>query len=239
MCFFQLFHEDGECWVYDEPLLKRVASQRHWEDNTLSDTHTHPRVCVKTCTHSRVFIRTLLQKPLSFRALEWLVIERVHSFAFNWKTTTWKWMKPNSGRIKIVTWRPATLLSLLFEQTWLSQPSRDSSARTGDESSSMSPPSPSASQRHLQSAPCDKPEPHPFLHTHTRSPVGTWVKKKKTVFCWCPNHINLDKANSALHLREPDDWGEGCWPLWESDSLRTVERTNLKGQRRNSLLACN
>uniref|UniRef100_A0A3P8W596 Oxysterol-binding protein n=1 Tax=Cynoglossus semilaevis TaxID=244447 RepID=A0A3P8W596_CYNSE len=25
----RLFHEDGECWVYDEPLLKRVASQRH------------------------------------------------------------------------------------------------------------------------------------------------------------------------------------------------------------------
>lgn len=25
----QLFHEDGECWVYDEPLLKRLASQRH------------------------------------------------------------------------------------------------------------------------------------------------------------------------------------------------------------------
>ncbi|KAK3539988.1 hypothetical protein QTP70_019636, partial [Hemibagrus guttatus] len=25
----RLFHEDGECWVYDEPLLKRVASLRH------------------------------------------------------------------------------------------------------------------------------------------------------------------------------------------------------------------
>uniref|UniRef100_A0A665U1D4 Oxysterol-binding protein n=1 Tax=Echeneis naucrates TaxID=173247 RepID=A0A665U1D4_ECHNA len=25
----RLFHEDGECWVYDEPLLKRLASQRH------------------------------------------------------------------------------------------------------------------------------------------------------------------------------------------------------------------
>ncbi|KAM4629760.1 oxysterol-binding protein-related protein 9 isoform 1-T1 [Polymixia lowei] len=25
----RLFHEDGECWVYDEPLLKRIASQRH------------------------------------------------------------------------------------------------------------------------------------------------------------------------------------------------------------------
>lgn len=75
-------------------------------------------------------------------------------------------------------------------------------------------------------------------HTHG-PPLGHGLKKKKTVFCWCPNHINLDKANSALHLREPDDWGEGCWPLWESDSLRTVERTNLKGQRRNSLLACN
>lgn len=24
--FPQLFHEDGECWVYDEPLLKRLAS---------------------------------------------------------------------------------------------------------------------------------------------------------------------------------------------------------------------
>ncbi|XP_055363987.1 oxysterol-binding protein-related protein 9 isoform X4 [Betta splendens] len=24
----RLFHEDGECWVYDEPLLKRLASQR-------------------------------------------------------------------------------------------------------------------------------------------------------------------------------------------------------------------
>ncbi|KAJ3599634.1 hypothetical protein NHX12_033590, partial [Muraenolepis orangiensis] len=24
----RLFHEDGECWVYDEPLLKRIASQR-------------------------------------------------------------------------------------------------------------------------------------------------------------------------------------------------------------------
>lgn len=30
-CFpsLQLFHEDGECWVYDEPLLKRMASLRH------------------------------------------------------------------------------------------------------------------------------------------------------------------------------------------------------------------
>ncbi|KAG7487797.1 hypothetical protein MATL_G00027290 [Megalops atlanticus] len=25
----RLFHEDGECWVYDEPLLKRTAAQRH------------------------------------------------------------------------------------------------------------------------------------------------------------------------------------------------------------------
>ncbi|XP_030639729.1 oxysterol-binding protein-related protein 9 isoform X3 [Chanos chanos] len=25
----RLFHEDGECWVYDEPLLRRVTSQRH------------------------------------------------------------------------------------------------------------------------------------------------------------------------------------------------------------------
>ncbi|XP_076860011.1 oxysterol-binding protein-related protein 9 isoform X3 [Brachyhypopomus gauderio] len=25
----RLFHEDGECWVYDEPLLKRTASLRH------------------------------------------------------------------------------------------------------------------------------------------------------------------------------------------------------------------
>uniref|UniRef100_A0A8C2E7P0 Oxysterol-binding protein n=1 Tax=Cyprinus carpio TaxID=7962 RepID=A0A8C2E7P0_CYPCA len=25
----RLFHEDGECWVYDKPLLKRLASQRH------------------------------------------------------------------------------------------------------------------------------------------------------------------------------------------------------------------
>uniref|UniRef100_A0A3B3V8M6 Oxysterol-binding protein n=1 Tax=Poecilia latipinna TaxID=48699 RepID=A0A3B3V8M6_9TELE len=25
----RLFHEDGECWIYDEPLLKRLASQRH------------------------------------------------------------------------------------------------------------------------------------------------------------------------------------------------------------------
>uniref|UniRef100_A0A8C4ITQ1 Oxysterol-binding protein n=1 Tax=Dicentrarchus labrax TaxID=13489 RepID=A0A8C4ITQ1_DICLA len=25
----RLFHEDGECWVYDEPLLKRLVSQRH------------------------------------------------------------------------------------------------------------------------------------------------------------------------------------------------------------------
>ncbi|XP_034385859.1 oxysterol-binding protein-related protein 9 isoform X2 [Cyclopterus lumpus] len=25
----RLFHEDGECWVYDEPLLKRLASQGH------------------------------------------------------------------------------------------------------------------------------------------------------------------------------------------------------------------
>uniref|UniRef100_A0A3B4T290 Oxysterol-binding protein n=1 Tax=Seriola dumerili TaxID=41447 RepID=A0A3B4T290_SERDU len=25
----RLFHEDGECWVYDDPLLKRLASQRH------------------------------------------------------------------------------------------------------------------------------------------------------------------------------------------------------------------
>ncbi|KAI1891943.1 hypothetical protein AGOR_G00148910 [Albula goreensis] len=25
----RLFHEDGECWVYDEPLLKRMAAQRH------------------------------------------------------------------------------------------------------------------------------------------------------------------------------------------------------------------
>ncbi|KAJ8395435.1 hypothetical protein AAFF_G00031690 [Aldrovandia affinis] len=25
----RLFHEDGECWVYDEPLLKRSAAQRH------------------------------------------------------------------------------------------------------------------------------------------------------------------------------------------------------------------
>ncbi|KAI5610159.1 oxysterol-binding protein-related protein 9 isoform X2 [Silurus asotus] len=25
----RLFHEDGECWVYDEPLLKRMASLRH------------------------------------------------------------------------------------------------------------------------------------------------------------------------------------------------------------------
>uniref|UniRef100_A0A3Q3X5X8 Oxysterol-binding protein n=1 Tax=Mola mola TaxID=94237 RepID=A0A3Q3X5X8_MOLML len=25
----RLFHEDGECWVYDEPLLKRLASQSH------------------------------------------------------------------------------------------------------------------------------------------------------------------------------------------------------------------
>uniref|UniRef100_A0A3Q3QZ42 Oxysterol-binding protein n=1 Tax=Monopterus albus TaxID=43700 RepID=A0A3Q3QZ42_MONAL len=25
----RLFHEDGECWVYDEPLLKRLASQKH------------------------------------------------------------------------------------------------------------------------------------------------------------------------------------------------------------------
>lgn len=26
----QLFHEDGECWVYDEPLLKRLAASKHW-----------------------------------------------------------------------------------------------------------------------------------------------------------------------------------------------------------------
>ncbi|MFT7819408.1 oxysterol-binding protein-related protein 9-like, partial [Arapaima gigas] len=25
----RLFHEDGECWVYDEPLLKRLAAPRH------------------------------------------------------------------------------------------------------------------------------------------------------------------------------------------------------------------
>ncbi|XP_028260209.1 oxysterol-binding protein-related protein 9 isoform X3 [Parambassis ranga] len=25
----RLFHEDGECWVYDEPLLKRLGAQRH------------------------------------------------------------------------------------------------------------------------------------------------------------------------------------------------------------------
>ncbi|XP_032382177.1 oxysterol-binding protein-related protein 9 isoform X3 [Etheostoma spectabile] len=25
----RLFHEDGECWVYDEPLLKRLVPQRH------------------------------------------------------------------------------------------------------------------------------------------------------------------------------------------------------------------
>uniref|UniRef100_A0A8C6PWC5 Oxysterol-binding protein n=1 Tax=Nothobranchius furzeri TaxID=105023 RepID=A0A8C6PWC5_NOTFU len=25
----RLFHEDGECWIYDEPLLNRLASQRH------------------------------------------------------------------------------------------------------------------------------------------------------------------------------------------------------------------
>uniref|UniRef100_A0A3B4BA27 Oxysterol-binding protein n=1 Tax=Periophthalmus magnuspinnatus TaxID=409849 RepID=A0A3B4BA27_9GOBI len=25
----RLFHEDGECWVYDEPLLKRITDQRH------------------------------------------------------------------------------------------------------------------------------------------------------------------------------------------------------------------
>ncbi|PKU29334.1 oxysterol-binding protein 9 isoform x2 [Limosa lapponica baueri] len=25
----RLFHEDGECWVYDEPLLKRLAASKH------------------------------------------------------------------------------------------------------------------------------------------------------------------------------------------------------------------
>lgn len=25
----QLFHEDGECWVYDEPLLKRLGAAKH------------------------------------------------------------------------------------------------------------------------------------------------------------------------------------------------------------------
>lgn len=37
----QLFHEDGECWVYDEPLLKRLVSQRHWEDFSNLYTLTH------------------------------------------------------------------------------------------------------------------------------------------------------------------------------------------------------
>ena len=25
----RLFHEDGECWVYDEPLLKRLGAAKH------------------------------------------------------------------------------------------------------------------------------------------------------------------------------------------------------------------
>lgn len=56
LCFFQLFHEDGECWVYDEPLLKRLTSQRHWVDTGLL-LNTNP--CIKNCAQTRVFIRTL------------------------------------------------------------------------------------------------------------------------------------------------------------------------------------
>lgn len=82
--FLQLFHEDGECWVYDEPLLKRLASQRHWGD---SGPLMNTKKCIKKCTQTRVFIRTLWQKPLLIQALGWL-IEYVHCFAFDCKKKT-------------------------------------------------------------------------------------------------------------------------------------------------------
>ena len=68
LCFVspQLFHEDGECWVYDEPLLKRIAQPRPWDD--LPQIHTQCTHVNGQTTHTNthashntgVFIRTHL-----------------------------------------------------------------------------------------------------------------------------------------------------------------------------------
>jgi len=97
----QLFHEDGECWVYDEPLLKRLASRGQWEDYAHPDTHgirMHKEMHTQQSLHKNSFA-----KPLLFPALEWLMNEYVHSFAFDCKTTIWKWMKSNGKASRM--WR--------------------------------------------------------------------------------------------------------------------------------------
>lgn len=113
------------------------------------------------CTHNRVFIRTLLQKPLVIQALEWLMIESLHCFAFDCKTI-WKWMKS----IKDVTWILVKLLSLFGQSLihWYPPPANMRLSST--EWRGHVPPA----RPHPSAAPQDEPEQHSF--------------PTSIVFCW-------------------------------------------------------
>lgn len=167
--FLQLFHEDGECWVYDEPLLKRLVSQRHWEDYAHSDTHTY--ICINKCTHSRVFIRTLLQhhflsKPWNdwwlnmYTALH-LTVKLPYGNEWNQKE------KHQRCNMKISK-APLLIWVISLPPPPIPANLRLGSAEWGREASVhlVSRLCPSASRPHPSSAPHDKSEAHSFLYTH-------------------------------------------------------------------------
>lgn len=105
------------------------------------------------CTHNRVFIRTLLQKPLVIQALEWLMIESLHCFAFDCKTI-WKWMKS----IKDVTWILVKLLSLFGQSLIHRYPPPANMRLSSTEWRGHVPPA----RPHPSAAPQDEPEQHSF-----------------------------------------------------------------------------
>lgn len=105
------------------------------------------------CTHNRVFIRTLLQKPLLIQALEWLMIESLHCFAFDCKTI-WKWMKS----IKDVTWILVKLLSLFGQSLIHRYPPPANMRLCSTEWRGHVPPA----RPHPSAAPQDEPEQHSF-----------------------------------------------------------------------------
>lgn len=170
------------------------------------------------CTHNRVFIRTLLQKPLLIQALEWLMIESLHCFAFDCKTI-WKWMKS----IKDVTWILVKLLSLFGQSLIHRYPPPANMRLCSTEWRGHVPPA----RPHPSAAPQDEPEQHSFPTSivFCRGSGGGGVCGQ-----WCSaqviaREIKRRSTSQGIWWLRKESW---C-PHPESDSLITVERMNLKG----------
>lgn len=170
------------------------------------------------CTHNRVFIRTLLQKPLVIQALEWLMIESLHCFAFDCKTI-WKWMKS----IKDVTWILVKLLSL-FGQSHPPIPAtcqHETLQHRVERSRASRSSTPFSSSTGWARATL-----LPYIYSFLQ---GEWGG---VGVCgrWCSaqviaREIKRRSTSQGIWWLRKESW---C-PHPESDSLITVERMNLKG----------